>query len=616
MAAFAVSEGFVVHLRVGRHAHSFSLSELPLVVSLAFARPSTIVIAQAVGVGLTLALYRRQTPIRVTFNLAQRAFTTMIAIAVFRMILGVGGSTWPVIWAAGVAAVLLADVAAAALINVAIAVDESRPARFDELIGVPTVLAFANAALGLTAAMIVADYPPGVILVLAPAVTTFLAGRAYSTIQGRHDDLSMLFRATRMAQGSLNLEVMLNGLLHHTREMFQAEAAEVVLFPEEAAAPLMRMSQGTTERETGLSAVELQATEGVTARVTAEREGVLLARPISNKHLARHFEQRDIRDAMVVPLLADEAVLGTLLVGNRTGEFSTFDEHDLELFQTLANHVAVAIHNARLVERLEVSLAQETEMSKLKDDFVATISHELRTPLTSVQGYVKTLLRSDMGMSADERREFLARADRQAERLRRLIEDLLFAAKVEASRSLQLTQVDVGELVRCVVEECGTNLPHHRIVSKVPPGCLTVETAEENVYMVFRNLVENALKYSAEGSTVTIFGERLTEGVTVSVQDEGRGIIPAERERIFDRFYQVDQSMTRSVGGAGMGLYICRQAAEAVGGRVWLERSDDRGSIFSVWLPCDARPTSTGDTHGVGLDAPLSGLGQDPVVRI
>jgi signal transduction histidine kinase len=319
---------------------------------------------------------------------------------------------------------------------------------------------------------------------------------------------------------------------------------------------------------------------------------------------------------MVVPLLADEAVLGTLLVGNRTGEFSTFDEHDLELFQTLANHVAVAVHNARLVERLEASLAQETEMSKLKDDFVATISHELRTPLTSVQGYVKTLLRSDMGMSADERREFLARADRQAERLRRLIEDLLFAAKVEASRSLQLTQVDVGELVRRVVEESGTNLPPHRLVSKVPPGWLTVETAEENVYMVFRNLVENALKYSAEGTTVTIFGERLTEGVTVSVQDEGRGIIPAERERIFDRFYQVDQSMTRSVGGAGMGLYICRQAAEAVGGRVWLERSGDRGSIFSVWLPRDARPDSDGDTPGVGLDTPSSGLGQDPVVRI
>ncbi len=160
VAAFAISEGFVVHLRVGRHAHSFSLSELPLVVSLAFARPSTIVIAQAVGVGLTLALYRRQTPIRVIFNLAQRAFTTMIAIAVFRMMLAVGGPTWPVIWAAGVAAVLLADVAAAALINVAIAVDEKRPARFDELIGVPTVLAFANAALGLTAAMMVANYPP------------------------------------------------------------------------------------------------------------------------------------------------------------------------------------------------------------------------------------------------------------------------------------------------------------------------------------------------------------------------------------------------------------------------------------------------------------------------
>jgi signal transduction histidine kinase len=608
-AVFALAEGFVVHLRVGRHAHSFSLSEVPLVVGLAFASPSTLMVAQAIGVGLTLALFRRQKPIRVGFNLAQRAFTTVVAIICFRAILHIGGSDWPVIGVAGLAAVILADMVAAILINAAIALAEGRSITLDEVVGVATAFAFANAALGLMATMMLAEHPMGVVLVLAPAATTFLAGRAYSTVQRRHDDLSMLFRATRLAQGSLDLDVMLSALLSHAREMFLTEVAEVLLFPGSSAAPVLRMCQDSVRSDTGLCPTQLDASEGVTARVTAEREGVLLTRPIANKHLARYFAERNIHDAMVVPLLADEAVLGTLLVGNRLGEFSTFDREDLELFQTFANHVAVAVHNASLVQRLESSLAQETEMSKLKDDFVATISHELRTPLTSVQGYLKTLLRSDMAVAPEELREFLGRADRQADRLRRLIEDLLFAAKVEASRPLQPTLVNLGELTRRVIEDSGPDIPPSRFETRLPPEGPVVRTEEEHVYRILRNLVENALKYSDADSCVTIAAHRAEEGVMLSVQDAGKGIPPAEGERIFERFYQVDQSLTRSVGGTGMGLYICRQAAEAIGARVWLERSDGCGSVFALWMPSDPREDSD---LGVTGPSPALEVTKDP----
>jgi K+-sensing histidine kinase KdpD len=109
---------------------------------------------------------------------------------------------------------------------------------------------------------------------------------------------------------------------------------------------------------------------------------------------------------------SDDQLLGILTVVDRLDDFSTFDQDDLELFQTLANHVGVALRNSLLLERLERALARETEMSRLKDEFVGTVSHELRTPLTTVQGFVKTLLRRDVHFTPAEQEEFLMAADR------------------------------------------------------------------------------------------------------------------------------------------------------------------------------------------------------------
>jgi signal transduction histidine kinase len=121
---------------------------------------------------------------------------------------------------------------------------------------------------------------------------------------------------------------------------------------------------------------------------------------------------------------------------------------------------------------------------------------------------------------------------------------------------------------------------------RLPP----IAGVEEDVYRIVRNLVDNGLKYSPPDARVTITGVVEADGVVVRVRDRGPGIDPAERERIFDRFYQVDQSSTRRVGGVGMGLYICRRAAERLGGSVWLDRSDASGSVFAVRLPIGNDP--------------------------
>jgi signal transduction histidine kinase len=115
----------------------------------------------------------------------------------------------------------------------------------------------------------------------------------------------------------------------------------------------------------------------------------------------------------------------------------------------------------------------------------------------------------------------------------------------------------------------------------VPP----VLGIEEDVYRILRNLIDNALKYSPASQRVTVTVGVDVDDVVVRVHDRGPGIAPEQRDRIFDRFYQVDQSDTRRVGGVGMGLYICRRAAERLGARIWLDRSDASGSVFAVRLP-------------------------------
>ena len=585
--SFLVAEVFVMHIRIARHAQTFSLAEIPLVFGLAFATPGGLVLAQTVGVAIALAIHRRQKPLRLTFNVAQRSCTTLLAVVFFAVSRSALPEGWPSLWVSFFGATLLADLVGAMLINVAIGLSDDTMRLLDQVIGLGTSLTVANTALGIVGVMVFLEHPAAVLLVVAPAATTYLAGKAFTDLQRKHDDLLQLQRATGLAQRSLEREDMVPVLLHHMREMFNADIAEVLLWPEGRDRPPVRCQVGPGDEEIAFEPVSLDPTQGVWARVASERESVLLSRPIRNEALRRFFGDRRIRDAIVAPLSSDDQLLGILTVADRLDDFSTFDQDDLELFQTLANHVAVALRNSLLLERLERALAHETEMSRLKDEFVATVSHELRTPLTNVQGFVKTLLRRDVHLTPKEQEEFLLAADRHSERLKRLIEDILFASRVESdeppSRSTQ--EIGLAGLISRVVEDEAHEDGRERIDVVISDTVPPVLGNEEDVYRIVRNLIDNALKYSAENQRVTVTVGVDADDVVVRVQDRGPGIDPDQRDRIFDRFYQVDQSDTRQVGGVGMGLYICRRAAERLGARIWLDRSDASGSVFAVRLP-------------------------------
>src|SRR5437868_6756902 len=185
----------------------------------------------------------------------------------------------------------------------------------------------------------------------------------------------------------------------------------------------------------------------------------------------------------------------------------------------------------------------------------------------------------------------------------RLGEDLLMASRLENGPATAVRAPESPEtLLRRVAEEV---MPQagRRELSVVPGNELpSVLTDGERVHQILLNLVVNAIKYSPDGSTITLRASSGEKGIVLSVEDEGFGIPPELHEKIFNRLYQVDQSSTRAAGGVGLGLYISERLAETLGGRLWLERSDGDGSVFCLSLPWD-QPKRVRDSSVMGTEA-------------
>jgi signal transduction histidine kinase len=250
---------------------------------------------------------------------------------------------------------------------------------------------------------------------------------------------------------------------------------------------------------------------------------------------------------------------------------------------------------ARLEELLQKehqTVAELRELNRMKGDFVAVVSHELRTPVTALIGYAKTLRQPAFSNDPTMREEFLERMERQGDRLLRLVENLLTTAKLE-SDELQITigRLLFEDLVREVVEGLGSDA--NRMKVDVPGDLPVLHTDRQLVGRVLSNLLDNALKYSPDGSPCELGARAEGDVVVMWVTDHGIGIEPAKLERIFDRFYQVDSSSTRQFPGAGLGLSMVRDLLNRLGGKISVNSTPGQGSTFTVHLPASATiPTS------------------------
>jgi PAS domain S-box-containing protein len=233
-------------------------------------------------------------------------------------------------------------------------------------------------------------------------------------------------------------------------------------------------------------------------------------------------------------------------------------------------------------------ISADRMVEQVKSDFVAAVSHELRTPLTSIYGFAETLLRQDIPFGEEERRTFLGYIASESERLTEIVDQLLNVARLDAGDlQVELGRIDLGSVVSELVEtvqESGV-MNGHRFEIDLPDEPLAAEADPDKVRQVFNILVENALRYSPRGGTVTVGARRSDDRVEVRVADEGIGIPAAERERIFRKFYRAESAARDGAAGTGLGLFIAKELVTAMGGRIWVESTEGEGSSFSFELP-------------------------------
>lgn len=251
-----------------------------------------------------------------------------------------------------------------------------------------------------------------------------------------------------------------------------------------------------------------------------------------------------------------------------------------------------AFWSASLIERKELQDARAEldsvqRQMRLQDDFVSTISHELRTPLGFIKGYSTSLLRPDTTWDEETQKEFLTIIDEEADRLTRLIEDMLESARLQ-SKTLQFkfAPIRLDALIRDVATRVNTHHPDLKIeyhLETLP----SVHGDGVRLSQVFENLFSNAIKY-APNSKITISTKALEKSVLVSFADQGEGIPEDFIPFLFERFYRVPGE--RTVTGTGLGLYICKQIIMAHHGKIWVESELDAGTTFFIELPADPTP--------------------------
>ncbi len=254
-------------------------------------------------------------------------------------------------------------------------------------------------------------------------------------------------------------------------------------------------------------------------------------------------------------------------------------------------------HTGRLWAVSDVT--REREVDRLKNEFVSIVSHELRTPLTSILGYTELLIARDFAPS--EQKQFIKTVYDQATHLSQLVEDLLGVSRLDAGKvKLNRWVVALRQVIAELTNQLNAQLDRHRLLIRMTDRMPPVYVDRDKVKQILFNLLTNAIKYSPQGGEIELVVQEpgiLPEGIAlpddhapgrwliVSVRDQGIGIAPEDLSRIWERFYRVDNTNTRRIGGTGLGLSITRGLVELHGGRIWVESTLGRGSIFSFTLP-------------------------------
>ncbi len=314
-------------------------------------------------------------------------------------------------------------------------------------------------------------------------------------------------------------------------------------------------------------------------------------------HIQVHPDMLDIlrelalKSYMGVPLIAHGRIIGAITFSS-VQPSREYTKADLYFAQELARRIASALDNVHLYRQAQAEIRERKNVEEAlresearKDEFISMASHELKTPLTSLKGFTNLLQRRLTKQGDKQALHFLARMEEQLDKLTKLVSELLDVTKMQTGKlEFREERFFLNELVRETLENLqGTTETHHLQLEEVTDA--QVPGDKDRLGQVLINLLTNAIKYSPEANTVIVRVSADEHNAIVSVQDFGIGIAETHQEKIFERFYQVNDDTEKTFRGLGIGLYISSQIVRGHHGRLWVESAKGAGATFYVSLP-------------------------------
>jgi signal transduction histidine kinase len=408
-------------------------------------------------------------------------------------------------------------------------------------------------------------------------------------------ELAALNSVSYAISDPLDLDTMLNRAVGAAIDAFDADGGVVRLLNPTTGQLVIAAARGFSE-EFLVSAQAVPLGEGIIGEVAQS------GRPSTGRDLLEDDWLVMLKDEgflafLCVPLRAGDStsgkhpIVGTLGVALKS--VHEFDAHEIDLLATIGNQIGVAVARARYAAdlretniQLERANADLRQLDTLREQFIQNVAHELRTPLALVRGYVEMLARGEL--DPEEQKVALEVTSRRVETLVELVEAITTLQDLGA-KPLQLDQVSPAELVKTGCQMTAQRAASSGIALNCDP-CSDLPSFPGDftkLSQALHQLLDNACKFSPEGTvvTVTAWVDEVEKRMCISVLDQGIGIPQDEHERIFERFYQVDGSVTRRYGGTGLGLALVKEIVEAHQGEISVQSQEGVGSTFVLQLP-------------------------------
>jgi GAF domain-containing protein len=404
------------------------------------------------------------------------------------------------------------------------------------------------------------------------------------------EQLKAVFEVGQAVSSSLDLETVLTTIGAHAITLSSADGGGIFELDDSTGLLNLRTShRQDPELVAVLRRTPLKVGEGAAGRAVATRKPVQI--PDATVEGAYQSSIREVlirsgfRALLAVPLLHENRVLGALVLNRNTP--GAFAPEIVELVKTFASQSAIALQNARLFQELEEKNRALELAGRHKSQFLANMSHELRTPLNAILGYTELIQDGIYGDTPAKISEVLERVNQSGRHLLGLINAVLDLSKIEAGQlTLALADYSMADVVQLAVSSVESLAAEKNLTLRVEvaPDLPVGRGDERRISQVLLNLVGNAIKFTDVGE-VRVSAAASDGQLVVSVKDTGPGIAPAEQERIFEEFQQVDASSTRAKGGTGLGLAIAQHIVELHGGRIRVDSTPGAGSTFTFSLP-------------------------------